>query len=361
MLQYRILNQKRIGTAWAACAVGLSLLCFVESSNAQTSLPPGVQDVVKLSRAGMSDDVILTQIRNQGAFYNLNADQIVYLKDQGVSQAVIKALISPANPGPGAAAAPAPAAPPPPPPSSPAELSSQAPAPADASSASLSSFQSQLAPYGTWVDVPGYGTCWQPSVAIADPLWRPYFDAGHWVYADTGWYWQSDYPWGGIAFHYGRWIRGGTGWLWVPGYDWAPAWVCWRKTDDYCGWAPLPPAAVFRPGIGLFFNGHAAVDVDFGLGEDAFTFVAYDRFWDHDLRVCLVPHDRVHVFFGVSVVSNGYRFDHGRFFVDGLGHDHMVAVTHHDFRFSERVSDRDRGFDRDSSRRDRRDDRRGGW
>jgi hypothetical protein len=31
-------------------------------------------------------------------------------------------------------------------------------------------------------------------------------------------------------------------------------------------------------------------------------------------------------------VLNGYRVDNGRFVVEGLGHDHMAAVTHHDVR-----------------------------
>src|ERR1700736_241352 len=28
----------------------------------------------------------------------------------------------------------------------------------------------------------------------------------------------------------------------VPGTRWAPAWVAWRGSDNYLGWAPLPPA-----------------------------------------------------------------------------------------------------------------------
>ncbi len=41
------------------------------------TLPPGVQDVVKLARAGLSDDVILAQIKSAGASYALTADQII--------------------------------------------------------------------------------------------------------------------------------------------------------------------------------------------------------------------------------------------------------------------------------------------
>jgi hypothetical protein len=197
---------------------------------------------------------------------------------------------------------------------------------------SLGYFQTQLAPYGTWMDVPGYGLCWRPSVAATDPYWRPYCDQGHWLYTADGWFWQSDYPWGDIAFHYGRWYRDSLGWIWVPGYDWAPAWVCWRQADGYCGWAPLPPGAVFKAGIGLWFGGRLAVDVDFGLGAEMFTFVPYDRFWDHNLHAYLLPRERVSVFFGRSVIMNGYRLEHGRFVVEGLGRERMAGLTHREIR-----------------------------
>src|SRR5205814_3952510 len=64
-----------------------------------------------------------------------------------------------------------------------------APSPADASYAG---FYDALAPYGSWVDVDGYGRCWQPTVEVADPNWQPYLDCGRWVYTDCGWYWMSD-------------------------------------------------------------------------------------------------------------------------------------------------------------------------
>jgi len=165
-----------------------------------------------------------------------------------------------------------------------------------------------------------------------DPYWRPYCDQGHWVYTAEGWLWQSDYPWGDIPFHYGRWSRDALGWVWVPGYDWAPAWVCWRHAEGYCGWAPLPPGAVFRAGVGLWFNGRLAVDVDFGLGAAMFTFVPYDRFWEHNLHAYFVPHERVQLFFGRSVIMNGYRLDHGRFVVEGLGRERVASLTRRDVR-----------------------------
>jgi len=334
--------------AVACLAAGLLLQMTAVNCPAQTapSLPPGVQDVVKLVKAGLGEEVVLAQIRSTGAYYNLSADQLVYLQAQGVTQNEIKALLGsgsptvPANPAPAPAPVPTPAAtapPPAPPPATyaPAPVAPEtpmAPSVPTAPPGSLDSYQAQLAPYGAWVNVPGYGLCWRPSVAATDPYWRPYCDQGHWIYTADGWFWQSDYPWGDIVFHYGRWCRDSLGWVWVPGYDWAPAWVCWRKAEGYCGWAPLPPGAVFRAGVGLWFGGRLAVDVDFGLGADMFAFVPYDHFWDHNLHAFLLPRDRVGVVFGLSVVMNGYRLDHGRFIVEGLGRERMAGLTHRDVR-----------------------------
>jgi hypothetical protein len=190
---------------------------------------------------------------------------------------------------------------------------------------------------------------------VTDPSWRPYFNQGHWIYTDTGWSWQSDYSWGAIVFHYGRWSRFNAQWVWVPGYDWAPAWVSWREADDYCGWAPLPPSVTYQAGVGLYFNGHVALDVDFGLDMDAFTFVAYDHFWDYDLHPFLLPHERLEIVFRGSRVANGYRVDHGRFVIEGLGHDHMTVLTHRDVRVGDIHDSRYGNFDDRGGRDNRRD------
>ena len=50
--------------------------------------------MVKLKQAGLSDDIVLSQIKNSGAIYNLTTDQIISLTQAGVSGPVIKALIS---------------------------------------------------------------------------------------------------------------------------------------------------------------------------------------------------------------------------------------------------------------------------
>src|SRR5208282_721578 len=226
------------------------------------NLSPALQEVVKLAQAHLGDDVILAYIKNSGASYTLSADDILYLKGQGVSQNVISVLLQKGSAGTPAAPASVDSAPPPPPPqpeapapsapttvaSTPAPPPSSAVPPAAGSSApptapapepavSFDYFQEQLSPYGTWVNIPGYGQCWQP---YGMPYgWRPYYDNGYWVYTDAGLYWQSGYAWGAIPFHYGRWAYvGGYGWVWAPAYEYGPAWVFWRHSGDYVGWAP---------------------------------------------------------------------------------------------------------------------------
>lgn len=105
----------------------------------------------------------------------------------------------------------------------------------------LSFFHETLAPHGQWVVTASYGEVWAPAVAAG---WAPYVN-GEWVYTDWGWTWVSYDPWGEIPFHYGTWTWvDPQGWVWVPGRVWAPAWVTWAVTNDYVGWAPVPPSFV---------------------------------------------------------------------------------------------------------------------
>jgi hypothetical protein len=197
----------------------------------------------------------------------------------------------------------------------------------------LDYFQAHLTPYGQWVDVPGVGPAWIPAEAN-NPLWQPYMDAGRWEYTDAGWYWQSDYPWGDIAFHYGRWIRNeftATRWAWVPAYDWAPSWVAWREGPSGMGWAPLPWGVEFRAGLGLYWHGAAVVEgVDFGLGFDAFVFVGHDHFFGGDYRRFAFDRVRGREFFDHSEFHAGYRIEGGHLRVEGLGREHIAEITHHE-------------------------------
>jgi hypothetical protein len=104
----------------------------------------------------------------------------------------------------------------------------------------IDTFYDELAPYGQWVWHPRYGYVWLPE--DVSPRWRPY-TVGRWTYTDEyGWYWDSYEPFAWAVYHYGRWgYDEDYGWFWVPGDTWAPAWVQWRYSDDYVGWAPIGP------------------------------------------------------------------------------------------------------------------------
>ena len=351
-------------------------LCFqgaqaAFAQSAPADLSPNVQEVLKLTKAHMGDDVVLAYIHNSGVSYNLSADDILYLNSQGVSQPVISALLQaksavpapppsapPAGPSnPSGVYPPPESAPPPgyaPPPTAPPQVippggvppagvsgvapvvpSTPAPevpeAPPPGSEISLPYFQSQLAPYGQWIYLPQHGQCWVPSIQSQVPGWRPYLNSGHWEYTDNGWYWASDYPWGEYVFHYGRWTQVAPyGWVWVPGYYWGPAWVCWRnaEAEGFCAWAPLPPGAIFEPGFGLVWHGVVAADVDFGLPASYFVFVPFDHFWAHDYVPWVAASWRVPGLFRVSVVLNGFGFVGGHFFIGGLGRDRIAFRTH---------------------------------
>jgi hypothetical protein len=68
------------------------------------------EQVIRMSKAGLSDEVIVAQIKAQPAPMKINTDDLIALKSAGVSDAVIRALVSPASAGAPAATAGAPAA-----------------------------------------------------------------------------------------------------------------------------------------------------------------------------------------------------------------------------------------------------------
>ncbi len=340
---------RRLAVAGVICAgVWASYGAMAEAQSVPADFLPGLQQIVNLSKAGMSDDFIHTYITNSGRSYTLSVEDIVYLHEQGVSDSVIQALIQtlPAASTNTAPAYPAPVAPPdsaapattPSEPAPEASQVAQAPATVDVSTPpTMDYFQNQLSPYGTWVNVAGYGQCWAPAVA---PGWRPYCDGGHWVYTDSGWFWQSDYVWGGIPFHYGRWTYTTVGWVWVPGYEYAPAWVAWRHADEdgYVGWAPLPPGAQFVGGSWMFNGNVVGANFDFGLGATFFTFVDYGHLCSADFHPYFLRRDRFDYVFRRSVFENHFDDDHGRLFNHGVDRDRVSAFAHQDIRI-ERAED----------------------
>ena len=255
----------------------------------EVALPPSIvpgtplAEVVKLAQVGVDPGIIKAYIANATGTFNLDADKIIALTDLGVTSDLVNAMMD-HDKNLAAGVMPTVVAPPPTA-LSPTEVTDDSSIAAPPTEVDVNYFNNTLTPYGSWVVVEGYGRCWRPTTVIYDASWQPYCDRGHWVYSNFGWYWDSDYSWG-VTFHYGRWFHHDRfGWCWWPDTTWAPSWVTWRQSDAYCGWAPLPPFAEYRPGAGFFYRGaNVAVGFDFGIDPNYFTFVPAGNFCDRRLR-----------------------------------------------------------------------------
>lgn len=323
---------------WLAVLGAAIMLLDAPAVRAQapgSNITPAAAEVVRLSQSGTSDEVILAYVQNSPAPFNLSADNILYLKDLGLSSQVIAGMLNrdnasrtlpPRNPSP------QPATPviPPSVPELPSTPDTGPPPdylgnPPD----DVNYFYTDLSPYGTWVVLEGIGWCWQPSIVVINHGWRPYCDGGHWIYTEAGWFWQSDYSWGWAAFHYGRWsLHPSHGWVWTPDKTWGPAWVAWRAGEDHCGWAPLPPHTVFDAAVGWRFNGiRVGVNSDFGLGPDQFTFVALRDFTDHDLGHHRLPPAEVAKIYKQTTIVNNYTVTKGTVVNRGIPVERVAAAT----------------------------------
>ncbi len=120
----------------------------------QLNRPLTVADVKALVRAGISDDIIISQIRNSRTVYHLSTAQIIDLKNFGASEKLIDFMINTPTMVPSAEVA---------------APTSQPPAPLPQ----------------TVVVAPGPGYYWVPG------LW--FWFGGHWVWHDG--YWHRPHRW----------------------------------------------------------------------------------------------------------------------------------------------------------------------
>jgi hypothetical protein len=63
------------------------------AQTASAKLPSGAAEVVKLSRAQVSEEVIVSYVQNSGSTYGLGSDDIVRLRSEGVSDRVINTML----------------------------------------------------------------------------------------------------------------------------------------------------------------------------------------------------------------------------------------------------------------------------
>jgi len=75
----------------------VAVALFVVPRGQAQSPPPSVADIKVLAKGGISEEVILSQIRNSHAVYRLSTAEILDLKDSGVSQKVIDFMINTAG------------------------------------------------------------------------------------------------------------------------------------------------------------------------------------------------------------------------------------------------------------------------
>jgi hypothetical protein len=315
-----------------------------------------VADLAKLAESGVAEGVLQAFVANCPNRFDLTPDEIIYLNDIGLPSSIVTAALqhdqSLKAAAASAAASPAPAASQPatpvaaePPLVAPAPIAPAAPEtttvvsttqpavietyPSPTTDVVLTSFDSSLSPYGSWIYVAGYGRCWQPSVVMVNPGWQPYFDGGHWVYTDCGWYWASDYSWGWAPFHYGRWFRHNHfGWCWAPDTIWGPSWVCWRYNERHCGWAPLPPGARYHHGSGMIYHGaEVGLRFDFGLDVGCFAFIEWGRFHDHHLRGHEAPREQASRIYHQSTMASAFVATPTRIANRGLAPEQVAAAS----------------------------------
>ncbi len=301
--------------------------------NIKDTLSKTAAEVLKMYESGVGAEVLAAHVKHSPKPFQLEADQIIYFNDLEVPESVITAMIerdqalgytaeeTPPTKTPAAGRQLAPPAETP-------SATTQTIVVKEPAAVTTQVFYTALSPYGTWMQVDEYGWVWQPTAATVNVHWRPYYDRGHWVYTDAGWYWHSGYSWGWAPFHYGRWsLHSGYGWIWVPGNVWAPSWVSFRYTNNYCGWAPLPPRAHYSATAGFTYHGsRISLGFDFGLSHRHYTFVSRKHFGHHSHHRRRIDHRETQQVFNNSTVVNNYIVgDNNTIINKGISRDRVAG------------------------------------
>ncbi len=77
------------------CAIGLFLFWGTLATYSQSSLENDVDNarIIEMTHKGLGDDVIIARIKASATKFNLSDDDLANLKKQGVSDAVVAAMI----------------------------------------------------------------------------------------------------------------------------------------------------------------------------------------------------------------------------------------------------------------------------
>jgi uncharacterized membrane protein YgcG len=93
--------QKSFLAIITAAGLALSTLTVVAENSSADAAPPlayGVPQILQLAQAKVPDDTIIAYIHSSGNSYGLNADQIIYLRQQGISDNVLNVMLTQPKP-----------------------------------------------------------------------------------------------------------------------------------------------------------------------------------------------------------------------------------------------------------------------
>ena len=129
---------------------GVLIVLLAALSSAQSTL--NNDGVVKMVKAGLGEDIVVSAIRNQPGQFSTSADDLITLKKSGVTDKIIAAMLEKGTSGPPAAAAPVPSG-------NPLVAAAPAPAPSGAVTAPTPApVVSEVGVYynkkGEWADLP---------------------------------------------------------------------------------------------------------------------------------------------------------------------------------------------------------------
>jgi hypothetical protein len=169
-------------TTLTLCSWSGDSVVAVESAAPPVQLSSGAADILKICRAKVNDDVTVAFIQNGDRRFNLTANEIVYLRQEGVSDRVLTAMLNQQSPS---TAAP--------------QLPEQTTAPEIATDFGAS--QSVTAPASTaFVETAPASTTY---VIPSTPTYYSFYDP--WPYWYDPWpYWYS-YPYFTFGFYWGYW------------------------------------------------------------------------------------------------------------------------------------------------------------
>jgi hypothetical protein len=200
-------NFQKLFLVIVAVGLALSTMTVAAQNSPATAAPPlsyGVPQILQLAQAKVGDDTIIAYIRNSGNSYGLDANQIIYLRQQGVSDNVLTVMLTQPRP----ASAPAPTTPPP-------DNSYQAQAPASYAPAPTTTYV-QSAPPSTVYVVPNSQPYYNNNYYYSQPYYYPYsyfpsvalsFAFGGSSYYHGGYYYGGYH--GGGAYYHGGGYGGG--------------------------------------------------------------------------------------------------------------------------------------------------------